>query len=120
VAGEVSDEIGHVGVVAGFGIDGRVLDGHLVTALAVQGPGDDRGPARTAPSFNQLVDELHHVIGQSYRDLCTHTKMVPERDATATTQQAAGDRLDVHFAIWAALHNGKIAQDHYDQDRHAA
>jgi hypothetical protein len=42
-----------------------------------------------------------------------------------TIQQAAGDRLDLHFAIWAALHNGRIAQDrydqdHYDQDRQAA
>jgi hypothetical protein len=38
----------------------------------------------------------------------------------ATIQQGLGDRLDLHFAIWAALHNGRIAQDRYDQDHQAA
>jgi len=38
----------------------------------------------------------------------------------ATVQQATGERLDLHFAIWVALHNGRIAEDRYGQDRQAA
>jgi hypothetical protein len=31
-----------------------------------------------------------------------------------------GQRLDLHFAIWVALHNARTAQDRYDQDHQAA
>jgi hypothetical protein len=44
-----------------------------------------------------------------------------DQEITADTiQQATGERMDLHFAIWAALHNGQLAQERYDQDRQAA
>jgi hypothetical protein len=42
-----------------------------------------------------------------------------DADITAgTIQQAAGERMDLHFAIWVALHNGRTAQDRHDHDRY--
>jgi len=72
------------------------------------GTGRTLTPATPLPGAATAVSDLH------------------DADITdATIQQALGDRLDLHFAIWTALHNARIAQnrydqDHYDQDRQAA
>ena len=39
--------------------------------------------------------------------------------ADDTIQQALGDRLDLHFAVWVALHNGRDPEnEQYLHQRH--
>jgi HNH endonuclease len=44
----------------------------------------------------------------------TPASSLHDQDITPDTiQQATGERLDLHYAIWAALHNGRLAQERY-------
>jgi hypothetical protein len=81
--------------------------GYLITRAGTSwtftdpGTGRTLAPAGPLPGSTGPVSDLH------------------DADITGgTIQQALGERMDLHFAIWVALHNGKIAQDRYDQDRY--
>ena len=58
------------------------MDSHLTPAFPLQGPRYDRGPAGGAARGDFLINEPHHVVGQSYRNLRGHTKVVPHWDAS--------------------------------------
>ena len=83
--------------------------GYIITRTGSHWTFTDPETGRTLTPASPLPGSTRPVTGLHDADI-----------TPATIQQAVGDRLDLHFAIWAALHNGRIAQERYDQDRQAA
>lgn len=88
----VGGESVHIRIGSAAGQDAGVLQRDLSAALSVKDAADHGSPAARFAVSDELVDELHKIVRQSYGDLPAHPGTVPLWDAP--DQSTSGARAE--------------------------